>query len=76
MIRDRELTYTLEASSPEQVEDLRELWQDSVVDLDESRLVLRVVSNPDAMNQFLLLYELLGYLDATYMTPPNVVIND
>ena len=55
--------YTFHVDDPEQVDDLCELWQESLVDWDRSRGIVRVQSDSISINQFLMFYELYVYLE-------------
>lgn len=58
----REL-YTFYGARPEQVDDLLDIWRESVVDWNRSLGMVSVESDPVSIEQFLMFYKLYEYLD-------------
>ena len=55
--------YTFRGASPEQVADLCDLWQGSVVESSPHRGIVCVKSDRVSIDQFLMFYELYEYLE-------------
>lgn len=58
MLTSKQEIFTFRGATPEQVDDLCELWKESVVDCNRQRGIVRVMSDAVAVDQFLLFYEL------------------
>lgn len=56
--------YTFHLDTREEMDDIRELWAESVVDWNAQTRTVRVETDPLAMDQFLLFYDLYQYLEA------------
>jgi len=70
MILSNQVIYTFSGLNSEQVGDLRYLWQEAVMEWSEERGWLRIKSDQDSIDQFLMFYELYQYLG--YHGPINV----
>ena len=55
--------YTFRGATPEQVDELCELWQEAVVDFNRKRGLVRVESDQLSIDQFITFYSLQQYLD-------------
>lgn len=62
MIKKNREIYTFRGASPEQVADLCDLWQESVVESNPQLGIVRVESDRLSVDQFLMFYELSEYL--------------
>ena len=63
MIKSNEELYTFRGASPEQVADLCDLWQGSVVEFSRNLGIVCVKSDRVSVDQFLMFYELYKYLE-------------
>lgn len=63
MVDNARQRYTFRGASPEQVADLCDLWQGSVVEFDPHRGTVQVESDPISFDQFVMFYELVQCLD-------------
>ena len=55
--------FTFRGASPEQVADLCELWEGSVVECSRRRGIVRVRSDRISIDQFLMFYELSEFME-------------
>ncbi len=84
MIKTNQTVYTFYGVTTDQVDDLCELWQESVEEWSHSRGFVRIKSDPISIQQFLMFYELYEYLeygdsavsnDLRQQTPVNQVLS-
>lgn len=64
MIKSNQELYTFRGASPEQVADLCDLWQGSVVEFSRNRGIVCVKSDRVSIDQFMLFYALHEYLES------------
>ena len=63
MIESNQELYTFRGANPEQVADLCDLWQGSVVDFSQNRGIVCVKSDRVSIDQFMMFYELYECLE-------------
>jgi hypothetical protein len=59
-----EIVYTFHVRQPDQVDELRELWAEQVIDWDRAEGTVRVKAHPQTIDEFLMFYDLLEYLES------------
>ena len=59
--------FTFQVEDPEQVDDLCDLWQESLVEWDRDRCLVRVESDALAVEQFLMFYQLYAMQEGAGM---------
>ena len=65
MSNNYQAIYRFEVTDPDLVDDLRELWRESVVDWDREQRYVCVESDPLAIEHFLSFYELCLFLETS-----------
>lgn len=63
MITSKQEIFTFRGATPEQVDDLCELWKEAVIDCNRRTGYVRVLSDAAAIDQFLVFYELYDYFE-------------
>ncbi|MCB1762620.1 MAG: hypothetical protein KDI27_05720 [Gammaproteobacteria bacterium] len=63
MINNKQEVFTFRGATPEQVDDLCELWKECVIGCNRQHGFVQVISDAEAVDQFLLFYELYNYLE-------------
>jgi len=66
--------YRFEVTDPVIVDDLRDLWQESVVDWNRHSMFVCVKSDPISINQFLSFYDLCLFLEAPDNDLPSILV--